>query len=219
MTLTQANKKAFSKAYKRVLQYLDGIGLDLDGDQRQTIAKITRKHFLTKTAEEIALILLEAYEEIFEVINKKGGEIVDNFKPIFYNPPKNKQLTAEINGLLLNFALYGKPLDFKQYTEKHLRKSRRTAEAELHRATTYARYLDGLQAEKNGKTVLKKWVATIDDRTRETHALADGVTLPISEPFTLADGSRLQFPQDDSLGADISQLINCRCKLEIIIKD
>lgn len=215
MTLTQANKKAFSKAYKRVLQYLDGIGLDLDGDQRQTIAKITRKHFLTKTAEEIALILLEAYEEIFDFINIKGG----NFKPIFYISPKNKQLTAEIKGLLLNFALYGKPLDFKQYTEKHLRKSRRTAEAERHRANTYARYLDGLQAEKDGKTVLKKWVATLDDRTRETHALADGVTLPISEPFTLADGSRLQFPQDDSLGADISQLINCRCKLEIIIKD
>ena len=57
------------------------------------------------------------------------------------------------------------------------------------------------------------WETMQDEKVRGTHALADGQTVPIDEPFTVG-GYKLLFPTDDSLGASPSETINCRC-LEI----
>jgi uncharacterized protein with gpF-like domain len=54
------------------------------------------------------------------------------------------------------------------------------------------------------------WDATLDEVTRPHHWEADGQTVPINEPFTVA-GEKLMFPGDDSLGATAKNLVNCRC--------
>lgn len=54
------------------------------------------------------------------------------------------------------------------------------------------------------------WDATIDSVTRPHHFEADGLTVPIDEPFVIA-GEKMLFPGDDSLGATAKNLINCRC--------
>ncbi len=54
------------------------------------------------------------------------------------------------------------------------------------------------------------WDATLDEFTRPHHFEADGLTVPIDEPFVIA-GERMMFPGDDSLGATAKNLINCRC--------
>ncbi len=54
------------------------------------------------------------------------------------------------------------------------------------------------------------WDATLDGVTRRHHFEADGLTVPIDEPFVIA-GERMMFPGDDSLGATAKNLINCRC--------
>lgn len=57
----------------------------------------------------------------------------------------------------------------------------------------------------------KEWVAILDTKTRHTHAVADGQIVPLLEPFRVGD-SLLNYPKDTSLGAPLSEIINCRCK-------
>ena len=64
----------------------------------------------------------------------------------------------------------------------------------------------------------KRWVATMDSRTREDHLAMDGVEVPQDEPFVLPDGSKMMFPGDISMGADVSQVVNCRCTMIEFIK-
>jgi len=64
----------------------------------------------------------------------------------------------------------------------------------------------------------KEWLATMDARTRETHMqawadYAEGGTIgpiPIDQPFIVA-GYELMHPLDTSMGADLSEICNCRC--------
>jgi hypothetical protein len=54
----------------------------------------------------------------------------------------------------------------------------------------------------------KTWQATMDDRTRETHAEADGQTVPIEHAFEVG-GEQLEYPGDPQ-GSD-AEVANCRC--------
>ncbi len=56
----------------------------------------------------------------------------------------------------------------------------------------------------------KQWVAILDNRTRASHAKADGQVKLIDEPFIVMD-QRLMRPRDTSLGATLDNIINCRC--------
>lgn len=65
-------------------------------------------------------------------------------------------------------------------------------------------------ARSTGLPLDKTWLATQDGRTRDDHITADGQTVPMEELFTVGS-SKLDFPGDYSNGADVSQLVACRC--------
>ena len=72
-------------------------------------------------------------------------------------------------------------------------------------------------AEEMGIRVKKRWVATLDNRTRDTHAELDGQEVDKDEPFTvrLDDGTEaeIMFPGDPS--CRYPELVyNCRCTME-----
>jgi hypothetical protein len=52
------------------------------------------------------------------------------------------------------------------------------------------------------------WLATGDNRTRESHAEADGQTIPFDQPFTVG-GASLLYPGDSS--GPPEEVVNCRC--------
>lgn len=54
------------------------------------------------------------------------------------------------------------------------------------------------------------WVSMRDEYVRVNHWYADGQTVPVNEPF-IVGGYKMMFPLDDSLGAPIDEIINCRC--------
>lgn len=58
--------------------------------------------------------------------------------------------------------------------------------------------------------IYKTWMAVLDERTRMTHAAADGQTVQNTDAFTVGSASML-FPGDSSLGAPPEEIINCRC--------
>jgi SPP1 gp7 family putative phage head morphogenesis protein len=61
--------------------------------------------------------------------------------------------------------------------------------------------------EQSGVVEKKEWLATQDDRTRESHLAVDGETVGIDERFS----NGLLFPGDPSGSAD--EVIQCRCTL------
>jgi uncharacterized protein with gpF-like domain len=59
-------------------------------------------------------------------------------------------------------------------------------------------------------TVVKRWMATNDDRTRDDHReLNDAVVVGFETPFETASGDQIRWPHDP--GAPGRQVINCRC--------
>lgn len=69
-------------------------------------------------------------------------------------------------------------------------------------------------AEDMGIKVQKRWIATLDSRTRDTHAELDGQVVDVDEPFTVmldGDDMEIMFPGDPN--ADPALVYNCRCTL------
>lgn len=69
-------------------------------------------------------------------------------------------------------------------------------------------------AEEEGIKVKKKWVATLDNRTRDTHADLDGQEVAVNEPFEVKDDTgsyEIMFPGDPN--ADPCMVYNCRCTM------
>lgn len=85
------------------------------------------------------------------------------------------------------------------------------------RAAMYAR--TDLIALSNGGSLMaaqiagvaaKSWLTAGDERVRETHADADGQTVPIDQPFDVG-GEQAQYPGDPDLSDEES--LNCRCTI------
>ena len=66
------------------------------------------------------------------------------------------------------------------------------------------------EAQDMGIKVKKVWLATLDSRTRHAHALLDGQTKDVDEPFESEFGP-IMYPGD--LSADPANIWNCRCTL------
>lgn len=63
-------------------------------------------------------------------------------------------------------------------------------------------------SEALGMPLLKTWVATEDERTRDSHSAADGQTVALEDPFEVGE-SELMHPSDPEGPAE--EVINCRC--------
>ena len=75
------------------------------------------------------------------------------------------------------------------------------------------------RAKGMGIEVKKRWLATLDSRTRDVHAKLDGQTVDIDDPFQSELGP-IMFPGDmGSKGSVPANLYNCRCTLVYDYKD
>ena len=65
-------------------------------------------------------------------------------------------------------------------------------------------------AEKMGIKLRKRWLSTLDGRTRHAHAILDGQTVDVDKPFKV-DGREIRFPGDPQAAPYL--VYNCRCSL------
>lgn len=88
----------------------------------------------------------------------------------------------------------------------------------IHRRDLIAR--DQIMRASNGGTnqlhkawgvTQRSWIATADDRVRLSHLETHGQIVDIDQPYTLGSGHKVGFPGDSSLGAPLSETIQCRC--------
>jgi len=70
-------------------------------------------------------------------------------------------------------------------------------------------------AEATGIDMRRQWVASNDERTRTTHAAANGQIVGMREPFTVG-GVSLRFPGDSQANAP-AETINCRCAVIFVV--
>ena len=73
-----------------------------------------------------------------------------------------------------------------------------------------------LDAKAKGINVVKRWLATLDNHTRDTHRDLDGQEQDVEDYFEV-DGYKIMFPRDPS--AEMEMIINCRCELEWVYPD
>lgn len=73
-------------------------------------------------------------------------------------------------------------------------------------------YEELVEAIKQGKTK-KTWHTMFDRKVRHTHRRVDGKTIRIGDVFTVGD-SLMMIPKDESMGADIKEIANCRCSIK-----
>lgn len=66
------------------------------------------------------------------------------------------------------------------------------------------------EAVREGIGVLKQWIATLDKRTRDTHAILDGQLREVEEPFEVGP-YEIMFPRDPEAAPEMR--CNCRCSL------
>lgn len=103
-----------------------------------------------------------------------------------------------------------------RYCDRYLRYRAETiARTEAHRVVGQARLEATEQVvEEAGISrdrVVRTWATTEDKRTRDSHSAMNGQQRGLDEPYDSPYGSRFMFPGDGSLGADASELVNCRC--------
>ena len=70
------------------------------------------------------------------------------------------------------------------------------------------------EADEKGVKARKKWIATLDNRTRDAHADLDGEVVEVDEYFKNSIGE-IMFPGDPT--ADPANVYNCRCTLGYVV--
>lgn len=66
-------------------------------------------------------------------------------------------------------------------------------------------------AEETGVTILKEWLASLDDRTRESHAEVNGEQVGLDDDFS----NGLPYPNAE--GAPAEEACNCRCSVAHVV--
>lgn len=90
---------------------------------------------------------------------------------------------------------------------KAMNKAMRISRTEGHRIQNRAQ-MDMLnKAKENGADVVKQWISTLDDRTRESHKILDGQIREIEDYFEV-NGHKAKYPGGFGV---TSEDIHCRC--------
>ena len=117
-----------------------------------------------------------------------------------------KRITAEVSRSIATGASFEQCAKrLAGQTKIGYNKAVRIARTEGHRIQCSAADDAAHQAKDRGADIVKKWDATLDGKTRESHIAVDGEIRELDEPFS----NGLMFPGDPAGGA--AEVVNCRC--------
>lgn len=150
--------------------------------------------------------------------------IVDNPEVMPYYPPEKalkrgidlaygkRQISASVtSSILQGKSIPGIAKDLQtRMPEMNKSSAIRTARTAVTGAQNAGRMDSYVAAEKMGIKVRKEWMATLDGRTRHSHAMLDGERVDIDKPFKV-DGEEIMFPGDTSAPGYL--VYNCRCTM------
>lgn len=134
-------------------------------------------------------------------------------KPLYESMGKNttvlkRKVSSSISrGFATGSSYIDIAADINRQSKIGLNKAMRVARTEGHRVQMTASMDATNKAKEKGADIVKQWDATLDSRTRNSHARVDGEIREIDKPFS----NGLMFPGDPKGAA--AEVINCRCAL------
>ncbi len=134
---------------------------------------------------------------------------VDIPKDLRWN--KQKLNSAVTQGVLQGEDLNKVSRRLRSVTDMNKSSAIRNARTMMTSAENGGRFNSYLRAEDLGINIEKQWLATLDGRTRHSHAAQDGEHVPIKEEFS----NGLMFPADPD--GDPREVYNCRCTMVAVV--
>lgn len=121
-----------------------------------------------------------------------------------------QQMKADVSrevtrGIAANMQYRDIARNIKNVSGVTMGRGRLIARTEGHRIQQQSNYDAQQRAKGIGADVVKQWDATLDSRTRESHAAVDGEIREVEKPFS----NGLMFPGDPAGAA--AEVCNCRC--------
>ena len=134
---------------------------------------------------------------------------IDAAKDVIWNK-------AKINSEILQGILQGENMDsiaqrLVKVTGSNYSSAIRNARTAVTGAENKGRLDSYERAQDDGLKVKKRWMATLDSRTRHAHGMLDGKTAEIDEPFKTEEFGDIMFPGDPT--AKPANIYNCRCTM------
>nr|DAE22762.1 MAG TPA: minor capsid protein [Siphoviridae sp. ct2hZ16] len=139
-----------------------------------------------------------------------------------YYPPKRalqrgidlkygkQQITASVTSSILQGKSIPKIANDLQHRMQDMNRTSaiRTARTAVTAAQNAGRLDTYRSAQDMGIRLKKRWLATLDGKTRHAHAMLDGQTVDVDKPFKV-DGYEIMYPGDTSAPGYL--VYNCRC--------
>lgn len=203
-------KKKISKKDMEVInRWIEGIyDEDIDPEKMERIlqawypkaANIAGTQALRQLGIKLAFNLKNA--DMIESFKERGTKIAGNISNKTLNDFRNVLYTAYMEEGMSPYEVAKRIEGMFENTYKGRAMMIARTETLVSQSTTQHK------TYKENKVEMKQWQAIIDDRTRESHAYADGQLVPIDEPFDVM-GIAMMHPGDGDAPAD--EVIGCRC--------
>lgn len=149
---------------------------------------------------------------------KKGesflGDSIDWFTLAFLQAALHRVDDEHIRDTATQFGTEVALSTYKHQDEEYMLSADRAINMSATESNAIMCYGELADAVKAGKT-MKRWRTILDGREREWHNEADGLLVPIDEPFEVG-GQLMMHPLDTSLGATADNIANCRCIAEYL---
>lgn len=144
------------------------------------------------------------------------GKIIDSWSKNEITLTQRDDALKALRGLIDPSSATGKDIDSllnNMGTSKKAGISQSRAVTIARTEATFARNLGFQDVYKDNPFVNKKtWNSLHDNDVRDSHQKLDGKTVEINKAFEGSSG-KLMFPGDTSLGANASEIVNCRCRI------
>lgn len=183
--------KSFSREVEQEIKYLN---LNIESKQ-DTIDNDIMNYITTHSVEQSAIILETTRKEMQTIIS---GVLLNS--ALSEAPLTQVQIGAELKQKFIDRT--GGRVDTIAITETNTVAER----VKLIERNALALII----SQQSTRSLVDTWNTTLDEKTRPAHVLADRQEVPHGRPFTVG-GEQLRHPGDMSLGASLSNTINCRC--------
>lgn len=213
---SQKRSKVYQQNYQKALKgQVSGVLDKLHGDNYATIDKYLKSCYETGyigTMYDIAKQGVPIIAPIDQAAAVKAiltdSKIVEGYyNHLGVNYAKlKKTITQEISrGIASGLSYSDIARNINNVSSSGLYNAKRIARTEGHRIQQTSSRDAQYAAKKKGCDVVKQWDASLDGRTRDSHARVDGEIRELDEKFS----NGLMFPGDPSGSA--AEVINCRC--------
>lgn len=202
---------------KAILELLENVLQDMQEKQYETIEAYLNESYKTGfigglyslQKQGIPLLIPFDQKKVIAALQTESKLSASLYKSLGVDVKKLKKVVAgEISrGIATSESYTNIARNIDSQSKISFNRAMRIARTEGGRITETATFETMKAAKAAGADCKKKWLATLDARTRDSHARMDGEIVEMDDKFS----NGLLYPRDPAGSAE--EVINCRCRL------